>query len=77
MNLFRIEITNGFQTFAYYFISKDGYIGDDQMRKKIISHVLGVHLDKELWEEYKRNNPDYMIEFEIIEVEKIKEVIYE
>lgn len=77
MNLFRIEFTNGFQTFEYYFISKDGYIGDDQMRKKIISHLLGIHFDKELWEEYKRNNPDYMIDFEITEVKKIKEVIYE
>lgn len=47
------------------------------MRKKIISHLLGIHFDKELWEEYKRNNPDYMIDFEITEVKKIKEVIYE
>lgn len=75
MNLFRISLTNGIQEFDYFYISKDGYLGDDKTRKLIIEKINGIKYNTELWKEFKENNPNYKDDFEIISVEQIKDVV--
>lgn len=75
MNLFRITFTNQVQEFDFFYISDDGYIGDHKLRKLIIEKQYGINFNAELWKEYKLNNPDYMDSYEVIEIEKIEDVV--
>lgn len=75
MNLFRISFTNQYQEFDFYYITDDGYIGDHKLRKLVIEKEWGVKFGKDLWKEFKANNPDYMAQYEIIDVELIKDVV--
>lgn len=74
MNLFRITFYNQFQEFEYFLLS-DKYPGDNTARKLLIEKQLNISFDTELWKEYKINNPNYRLDFEIIEIEQVESLI--
>ena len=75
MNLFLVTLSNGFQEFDYFYLSNDGFIGDDEFRKLVIEKELGVKFDKDLWKEYKTNNPDYKMLYDVVSIEKLDNLI--
>lgn len=74
MNLFRITFYNKFQEFEYFLLSEK-YPGDNIVRKLLVEKHLNISFDTELWKEYKINNPNYRLDFEIIEIEQVENLI--
>lgn len=74
MNLFRITFCNQYNEFDYYLLSKN-YPGDNVVRKLLIENQMSIKFDTELWKEFRINNPNYKLDYEIIEIEQVHNVL--
>ncbi len=74
MNLFRITFYNQFEEFLYYLLS-DKYPGNENTIKLLIENEMNISFDVDLWKEFKENNPNYKLDYEIIQIEQIDNVL--
>lgn len=75
MTVWKIELTNGHHEFDYFLITKGGYIGDDRVRKLIIESELGLKFDPDTWKQYRINNPEYKLRYEIRHVCEFTQIV--